>query len=60
MEQANVAAGTGTVMVLDHIPTDMHCNGRAARMLGPAMILGVENATTKAHIGHFVKQIMRD
>jgi len=46
--------------VLDHIPTDMHCNGRAARMSGPAMILGIENAMTKARIGHFVKQVMRD
>eukprot|EP00957_Ditylum_brightwellii_P086661 6594358-Ditylum_brightwellii.AAC.1 len=60
MEQAKIAAGTGTVMVPDHIPTDMHCKGRAARMSSPAMILGIKNAATKARIGHFVKQIMRD
>jgi len=27
-------------MGLEHIPTDMHCNGRAARMSVLAMILG--------------------
>eukprot|EP00957_Ditylum_brightwellii_P154677 11772395-Ditylum_brightwellii.AAC.1 len=44
-----------TVMTLEHIPTDMHCNDRVAHVSVPAMILGIENAAVKAHIGHFVK-----
>jgi len=60
MEQSNIEAGAGRVMVLERIPTDMHCNGRVAHMSGPAMILGIENAAAKSRIGHIVTQIMRD
>mmetsp|Transcript_5114 Transcript_5114/g.7469 ORF Transcript_5114/g.7469 Transcript_5114/m.7469 type:complete len:81 (+) Transcript_5114:2-244(+) len=64
MEQAKIAAGAGagagTVMGLEKIPTDMHWKGRVAPTSVPAMSLGIENAAAKNHIGHFVKQIMRD
>eukprot|EP00957_Ditylum_brightwellii_P082876 6300761-Ditylum_brightwellii.AAC.1 len=64
MELAKIAAGAGAgagaVMRLEQIPTDMHWNGKVAPISVPAMILGIENAAAKDHIGHFVKQIMRD
>eukprot|EP00957_Ditylum_brightwellii_P018700 1405411-Ditylum_brightwellii.AAC.1 len=61
MEQAKISAGaaTGAVIGLECVLTGMHCNGRVAHMSGPAMILGIKNAVTKAPIGHFVKQIMQ-
>eukprot|EP00957_Ditylum_brightwellii_P033771 2559128-Ditylum_brightwellii.AAC.1 len=55
MEQAEIAAESGTVIGLEQIPTDINCNGRVSPMPGPAMILGIENAAAKARIRHFVK-----
>src|SRR2546429_3796730 len=61
-EQAKIAedAGAAAVMALERVPADIRRDGGVARMSGPGMIRGIQEAVSipvmaKARIGHFAE-----